>query len=67
MNFVNESSVDRIIRGVVGIALLASALGGIVTGGLGVFLMVIGAVLLLTGVVGFCPLYRLFKFRTNKA
>jgi hypothetical protein len=67
MNFVNESSVDRIIRGVVGIALLASALGGIVTGGLGIFLMVIGAVLLLTGVVGFCPLYRLFKFRTNKA
>ena len=67
MNFVNELSVDRIIRGVVGIALLASALGGIVTGGLGVFLMVIGAVLLLTGVVGFCPLYRLFKFRTNKA
>ena len=67
MNFVNESSVDRIIRVVVGIALLALGWGGIVTGGFGVFLKVIGFVPLLTGIVGFCPLYSLFKFRTNKA
>ncbi|HMD88218.1 MAG TPA: DUF2892 domain-containing protein [Anaerolineaceae bacterium] len=67
MKFVNESGVDRMIRVVIGIALLASALGGIVTGGLGIFLIVIGGILLLTGVVGFCPLYRLFNFRTNKA
>ena len=67
MNFVNESSVDRIIRVVVGIALLALGWGGIVTGGFGVFLKVIGFVPLLTGIVGFCPLYSLFKVGTNKA
>jgi hypothetical protein len=67
MNFVNESGVDRIIRVVVGIALLALGWGGIVTGGFGVFLKVIGFVPLLTGIVGFCPLYSLLKFRTNKA
>ena len=67
MNFVNESSVDRIIRVVVGIALLTLGWGTIVTGGFGVFLKIIGFVPLLTGIVGFCPLYSLFKFRTNKA
>ena len=60
MNFVNESGLDRIIRVVVGIALLALGWGGIVTGGFGVFLKVIGFIPLLTGVVGFCPFYRLF-------
>jgi len=67
MNFVNESGLDRIIRVVVGIALLALGWGGIVTGGFGVFLKVIGFIPLLTGVVGFCPFYRLFKFSTNRA
>jgi len=67
MNFVNESGVDRIIRVVLGVALLAMGWGGIVTGGFGIFLKVIGFVPLLTGIVGFCPLYSLFKFKTNKA
>jgi hypothetical protein len=66
MNFVNESITDRIIRVVVGAALLALGWGGIVTGGFGLFLKVIGFVPLLTGMVGFCPLYRLFSFTTNK-
>ena len=66
MNFVNESSIDRIIRVVVGAALLALGWGDIVTGGFGLFLKVIGFVPLLTGLVGFCPLYRLFRFTTNK-
>jgi len=56
MKFANESSVDRIIRVVVGLALLALGWGGIVTGGFGIFLKVIGFVPLLTGIVGFCPL-----------
>jgi hypothetical protein len=67
MKFANESSVDRIIRVVVGLALLALGWGGIVTGGFGIFLKVIGFVPLLTGIVGFCPLYSLFKFSTKKA
>ncbi len=67
MKFVNESSIDRIIRVVVGVALLALGWGGLVTGGFGIFLKVIGFVPLLTGIVGFCPLYSLFKFSTKKA
>jgi len=63
----NESGLDRLIRVVLGIVLLALNFGGVVTGGLGIVGLVLGAVALLTGFVGFCPLYALLKFRTNKA
>jgi hypothetical protein len=63
----NESSLDRIVRVIVGIALFALYFTGVVAGGLGIVLMVVGAVALLTGVVGFCPLYALLKINTKKA
>jgi hypothetical protein len=63
----NESSLDRIIRAIVGIIFLALYFTGTVTGTLGIVLIVLGAVLLLTGIVGFCPLYALLKINTNKA
>lgn len=62
----NESGVDRIIRVVLGIAVLALGWSGVVPGGWGVFLKIIGFVPLLTGAIGFCPLYALAKIRTNK-
>jgi hypothetical protein len=64
---VNESGVDRLIRVVLGIVLLALNLAGAVTGGWGIVLLVLGAISLITGIVGFCPLYALLKIRTNKA
>jgi hypothetical protein len=66
MKFVNEAGWDRIVRVVLGIALLYLGWAGVVTGGWGTFLKVIGFVPLLTGLVGFCPLYALLKVRTNK-
>jgi hypothetical protein len=63
----NESGLDRIIRVILGVVLLALYFTGTVTGGLGIVLIVVGAIALLTGVVGFCPLYALLKLRTNKA
>lgn len=66
MKYVNESGWDRIVRVVLGIALLYLGWAGVVTGGWGVFLKVIGFVPLLTGLVGFCPLYAIFKVHTNK-
>jgi hypothetical protein len=63
----NESTLDRIIRGIVGIALIALYFAGTLTGTLGIVLLVIGAVLLFTGVIGFCPLYKLLNIGTNKA
>jgi len=63
----NESSLDRIIRVILGIALLVLYFTNTVTGGLGIVFIVLGAVALVTGVVGFCPLYALLKISTNKA
>lgn len=62
----NESPVDRIIRVIVGIVLIALGLLGIASGVWMWVAYVLGAVLLITGIVGFCPLYKLFKFSTAK-
>ena len=61
---VNEGSVDRIIRAVVGVALLAAWVFGWIGGTLAVVLGVIAIVLVLTAAVGFCPLYRVFGMST---
>ncbi len=57
----NEGTVDRAVRVAVGVALLAMVFVGPQTW-LGWF----GVVPLVTGLVGFCPLYRLLGFRTTK-
>lgn len=47
----NESTVDRIIRVVIWVAALVVAFA-------------VGAILVLTGAVGFCPLYRVLGIST---
>jgi len=64
---INEAGWDRIARVVLGIVLLALGWAGVVGGGWGIFLKIIGFVPLLTGLIGWCPLYALFKFSTKKA
>jgi uncharacterized membrane protein HdeD (DUF308 family) len=61
----NESNLDRIIRGVLGVALLLAAFLAAPAGALQIVLIVIGAVLLVTGVIGFCPLYRILGLSTK--
>lgn len=63
----NESGLDRIIRVVFGLVLLVLGWGGFVTGTAGTIFKILGFIPLLTGLIGFCPLYALFKFRTNKS
>lgn len=62
---INEGTIDRVIRGIVGVILLVVGLV-LVKGSVGVVLDVLGAILLVTGVVGFCPLYTLFHIGTSK-
>jgi Inner membrane protein YgaP-like, transmembrane domain len=66
MKSINEAGWDRIVRVVLGIALLYLGWAGIVAGGWGLFLKIIGFVPLITGLIGFCPIYALLKFHTNK-
>lgn len=64
MGFVNEAGWDRIARVIVGIALFIAGLA--IGGGFGTFLAVFAFVPLLTGLVGWCPLYSLLRVRTNR-
>ena len=66
MTFTNEAGWDRIARIVLGAVVLHLAWSGTVQGGLGDFLKVFAFVPLLTGAVGWCPIYAAFGFRTNR-
>ena len=60
----NVGSVDRVARIVLGIALAAVALGSSVAGPLLAVVWVIAAIMLVTGAIGFCPLYFLLGIST---
>jgi hypothetical protein len=61
---INEGTLDRTLRAIAGIVLVAAWLLGWLTGTLAVVLGIVGAVLLITAAVGFCPIYRLFGMNT---
>lgn len=52
----NQSDIERVVRVIVGLVLLVLTV--YVTGVVQIVLAVVGAVLLATGIVGFCPLYK---------
>ena len=63
----NKSPADRIIRIVLGIAIGAAAIAGAVTAPIVYVAWLVAAILLVTGIVGFCPLYALLRVSTRKA
>ena len=67
MGFVNEAAWDRLARVVLGVVLLYVGWAEVVTGGWGTFFKFIGFVPLATGLIGWCPLYALFEFRTYES
>ncbi len=54
---VNVGPIDRVVRIVLGIGLVAVALGGSLAGPLLAVVWVVAAIALVTGAIGFCPLY----------
>jgi hypothetical protein len=67
MKYINEAAWDRIVRVILGLVMLVLGWAGVVTGGWGEVLKYLGFLPLLTGIVGFCPLYWVLKFRTKRA
>jgi hypothetical protein len=63
----NVGPIDRLVR--LGAALVAVVIALLVGAGsmLGIVLFAVGAILLVTAVVGFCPLYRLLGLSTSPA
>ena len=63
----NIGQTDRIIRAILGVALLLiGALVPMTSVALQVILVVLGALLLVTAALRFCPAYLPFKFNTLK-
>jgi len=60
----NMGTMDRALRAVVALAMIGLYFGNIVSGTLGIVLLVAAGVFLLTSVVSFCPLYTLVGINT---
>ncbi|WP_276363236.1 DUF2892 domain-containing protein [Daejeonella sp. H1SJ63] len=61
----NVGSTDKIIRIIAAIIIAVLYYTGQISGTIGIVLLVLGAVLVLTSLVNFCPLYMLFRISTK--
>lgn len=64
---INQASWDRIVRVVLGLLLLVLGWTGVVSGVWGEIFKWLGFVPLITGLLGFCPIYAVLNLRTNKS
>jgi len=62
----NMGGLDKFIRLVVAAVIVYLFYAGIVTGTLGIVLLVVAGVFVLTSLVSFCPLYTLLGIKTCK-
>ncbi len=62
----NLGSIDKVIRILIAVACSILYFTGTVTGTLAYVLLAVGAILLLTALINFCPMYRLFGISTCK-
>ena len=62
----NMGSADRILRIIVAAVIAVLFFSNIITGTLGIVLLVVAGIFLLTGFISFCPLYAPFGLSTCK-
>jgi len=60
----NMGTIDRVIRILLAIIVAVLYMTGTITGTLAIILGIVAAIFLLTGLVGFCPLYVPLKIST---
>lgn len=60
----NMGIVDRVARFIAAVIIVILYFGNVLTGAIGVILMVLAAVFLVTSLIGHCPLYTVFGFDT---
>lgn len=61
----NMGQIDRIIRSVVAVVFIVLFFAKVVSGTLGIILLVLGIVFLVTSAISFCPLYLPFGIKTT--
>jgi len=62
----NMGTADKVIRILVALVIAVLFITNVLTGTLGIVLLVLAAVFLLTSFIGFCPLYLPFGINTGK-
>jgi len=62
----NMGTTDKVIRILVAVAFAILYFTNVVTGTLGIVLLVLAVVFVLTSLISFCPLYWPFGIKTNK-
>jgi len=60
----NMGSADRVIRILLAVVVLVLYFTNIITGTLGIVLLVLAGIFLVTSLVSFCPLYTFIGFNT---
>jgi hypothetical protein len=62
----NMGSTDKIIRMVLAVIAVALYFTNVVTGTLGIILLVLAGIFVATSLISFCPLYPIVRISTNK-
>ena len=62
----NMSNADRIIRLVIAAVIAFLYFSNVITGTLGLVLLILAGIFVVTSIIGFCPLYTLIGFSTKK-
>lgn len=60
----NMGTADRVIRLIMALVFAGLYFGGIVTGTLGLVLLILGGVFVATSLISFCPLYTIVGINT---
>ena len=60
----NMGTTDRIVRVVIAAIIAALYFSNMITGTLGIVLLILAGVFVLTSIIAFCPLYILFGLNT---
>jgi hypothetical protein len=62
----NVGSIDKAIRILAAISVIALYLSNVISGTIAIVLLILAGVFLVTGFLNFCPLYLPFKISTRK-
>lgn len=63
---MNVGNIDRVIRWVIGVALIFLGVTGIFTGAVAIAGYILAAVAIITGGIRYCPLWGLCRINTAK-
>ncbi|MDH3253615.1 MAG: DUF2892 domain-containing protein [Acidobacteriota bacterium] len=66
MSFSNENEIERVVRVTIGVVLLVLGWSGVVDDLWGVAFKLLGWFPLITGAIGWCPLYAMLDYNSRK-